>query len=68
MEVKPHREIRKRSRRVKNTPHPIAANLLQRRHVDISGADMAMAKPNDQIAREIVREKNKLFVFAMGSV
>jgi len=50
----------------KKVPHPIAENLLQKRHVEISGADMAIAKPNDQMDREIAKAKNIRFALAAG--
>jgi hypothetical protein len=58
----PVSEIRKRSRMLKNVPHPMAANLLQNRHVDISAADIAMAKPNDQMNSATVSAKKIRFV------
>jgi hypothetical protein len=67
-EFLPLRAIKKWSRILKNIPHPMAANLLQKRHIDISGADMAIANPNDQMVREIVRVKNIRFVLATGFV
>ncbi len=50
----------------KNTPQPEAANLLQNRHIVLSGADMAIAKPNDHMKREIAIAKKSRFVIDFG--
>lgn len=44
----------------------MAENLLQNRHVDRSGADMAIENPKDQINRDIVNAKKVRFVADRG--
>jgi hypothetical protein len=44
----------------------MAENLLQNRQTDMSGADIAIAKPKDQIKRAIVNEKKVRFVSDLG--
>jgi len=56
------------SRILKNKLQPIAANLLQNRHTDRFGADIAMAKPNDQITRAMVKAKKIRFETALGFI
>lgn len=46
----------------------MAANLLQNRHADISAAEMAMAKPNDQMNIAVVSARKIRFVKDLGFV
>jgi len=54
------------SRMLKKVLHPMAANLLQNRHMVRFGADMAMANPNDQITSVIVNAKKRRLVIDPG--
>jgi hypothetical protein len=68
MRLLPVSVIMKWSRALKKIPQPMAANRLQNRHVDISAAEIAMAKPNDQMNRVVVSTKKSRFVADPGFV
>ena len=64
----PVSEIMKWSRILKKTPHPMAANLLQNRHDEMSAADIAIAKPNDQMNNADASAKKSRLVLETGLV